>query len=505
MSESSNTGSDNTESSNTESSNTESSNTNISNIDTTNSHYTSWSEVIRNNFKLSEKEITKDTDLENVIEYVYKLYPVYSESMVYGKGGTCILAIRSSNDNVLKICVKNSSVLKSYETLLDHANKLECCKIPILKPIHLSYENDNFIVYEQEYCREIMNINMLYMRDILKILKLMLKSEYGVTDIYFKNFGIHNNQIKLFDYHEVGYYTESSDVFYDNYFVVQLAMMFAKIKYDTNFKKIDRISPFMLEKEKFGKGYLDDDVCFLLETLFTRNIKKSLIVIESVILRLSAGLTKSWINYQEIMIDVNNDLHLFSHTDKKYSFFDIIKRDAIRSNVSIESICDFGCSLGGIGTKIAHMNPQYKVTLNNITKSELDVAKELSRCLLLTNTIFTPSNMTDVKGPFDVTLYFAILHHILKNTNFEDIIKLVKSQTNKYCIIELPFGDDALLKDVMRHKSLNYEETFAHLEYVWRFINELQPHFEILHYEKLDYGIASSDLNRFCFVLKIKK
>lgn len=468
-------------------------------------NFTAWSEVIRQNFILSDKTITDDSDLQDVIDYIYKFYPIYSEDILYGKGGTCILAIKSHNNKVLKICIKNSSALRSAETLLDHANKLECCNIPVLKPIRITHENDNFIIYEQEYCSEISSINIMYMRDILKILKLMLKSEYGVTDIYFKNFGIHNNQIKIFDYHEIGYYTESSDVFYDNYFVVQLAMMFAEIKYGTNFKKIDSLTPFLLENEKFGKGYLDDDVCFLLETLFTRNIKKSIMILDSVILRLSAGLTKSWINYQEIMIDVNNDLHLFSHTEKKYSFFDIIKRHSTQNNISIESVCDFGCSLGGIGTKIAHTNPQYKVTLNNITISELDVARELSKSLLITNTIFTPNNMMDIKESFDVTLYFAILHHILKNTNFEDIIKLVKNQTKKYCIIELPFGDDALLKDVMRHKSLNYEETFAHLEYVWRFLNELQPHFEILHYEKINYGIASSDLNRFCFVLKIKK
>ena len=116
--------------------------------------------------------------------------------------------------------------------------------------------------------------------------------------------------------------------------------------------------------------------------------------------------------------------------------------------------------------------------------------------------IITSYNLIEDTNSYDVTLYFAILHHILKNYTLDQVIELVYKQTKKYCVIELPFNQDVLLKNVIRYSTSVYEKSFKYLENTEIFEKVIQDKFDIMYSTKVDYG--SKDLDRYAYVL-IKK
>jgi hypothetical protein len=81
-------------------------------------------------------------------------------------------------------------------------------------------------------------------------------------------------------------------------------------------------------------------------------------------------------------------------------------------------------------------------------------------------------------------------------------MEMVYRQTKKYSVIELPFYQDALLRNVIGYSTSVYEKSFKYLENIEIFEKTIQDKFDIMYSTKVEYG--SKDLDRYAYVL-IKK
>jgi hypothetical protein len=475
---------------------------------------------IKNSLKILENE--------NKDKYDYKKYNVNDKDIndisifintfinnkyieYLGCGGTCIYVFKYE-DKVYKICLKNivnkndciehNTILGSIANFKNHIKKLIDINIKIVKPTDYLYENNSFLLYSQPYCEAIENkITNYVLLNILVNIKNMIIGKYFIPDIYYNNFGFIENEIFIYDYHNISEY--NSD---DQYYISQLATLFSLNKYETLYKNNGSIIDIdILQNDNFGKNYLDDTHVQLLKNLFIKNFDKSIELFDIIIETLKDASIQKITNYQYLEINRENKLSLNLHTKFKWDkFMKLYNLHVNYNNDIIETVVDYGCSIGGIGLKIAQDYPKIKVTLNNINDSELKICRKLKNELFLNNIIINDENVRFIQNKYDVTMYYAILHHILKNETMENIIELINIQTNKYSIIELPFGNDALLCNVMKDGIVNYNDTFYYLENIEYFIKKINKYFDVLEYEKIDYGENSKDLNRFLFILKKK-
>jgi hypothetical protein len=220
-------------------------------------------------------------------------------------------------------------------------------------------------------------------------------------------------------------------------------------------------------------------------------------------------MSKRYNDYQHIEAS-RGQLELFSHTYDKYVLGSQVVDDGC------ESVLDAGCSLGGIGLKLATHPGVQRVVLNNITKSELARGQEIAGIVGLTDPNdpisktsdgrdrviqFSDQNISDINDTFDLTLYFALIHHLLRVQTIDQILEMIARQTNKYSVIEVPVAGDALLKNIFnavhdperdaRYKALGSCDEFQ---------SHLEKYFTVMSVHRMNYG--AGDLVRYAFVCK---
>lgn len=209
-------------------------------------------------------------------------------------------------------------------------------------------------------------------------------------------------------------------------------------------------------------------------------------------------LTKgSYNDYQAIDIPETGVIVLHSHTKTKY---DIAKKYV---TPQITSVLDAGCSLGGIGLKLANDDGISKVILDNITVSELATAKEIGGKLGLTNVEYSSEGLVSLDVKVSMGLYFAIFHHLLRAHSFDDLMKLVIRQVSDVAVIELPIKGDALLANIVSTCEDPWNTRYATLESADSFKNAVSKYFNVVEHIKMDYG--NGNLNRHTFVCYIRK
>jgi len=427
------------------------------------------------------------------LQSVQKFVEQIKNIQYVGHGGTCVAFVSDDNNNeIIKVCIKNNSMLSSGQKFIDFSNFLIGNNVKIISPNKLLYEDQYFIVYSQDKCIPITNIDDYIMVKILEIIKNLLSKRIKLTDIFYKNFGFYKNDVYIYDYHDYGYFYSD-----DLYYICHIAHIFNMYYNDTLFYNID-LNIDILQQMNFGESLLPDNVVSLLKCLHDMKFDNAIELVEKFSCEIGNKLVKSYNNYQHLDIDRYGIINLRSHTLEK---FNTVMPILNKFNDDF-SIVDYGCSLGGIGAKIAQLFPSSTITLNNITSNEILICNEIITKLHLCNVSVSTINAIDVVEQYDVCLYFAILHHVMKSITFDQVINLVSTQTKKYAIIELPFENDVLLKNVINDRITNYNETFAFLESIDKFADKIKDTFNIIDQIKINYG--SPDLNRVAFILEKK-
>jgi len=195
-----------------------------------------------------------------------KLIPVteylktHFDNLTYlGRGDTCIVFRDGSTNTVIKICKKNSGYMKDYATFKAHSDRLILNKIKILPPLEVLYDDHLFFIYRQHLCIPVFNIQKDSIIEILEIVKCLIKHEIKVPNLYYKNFGVYQDDIYLFDYHDVGFLYSG-----DRDYIVHLAHLFSMYYFG---KDYDNLTIDGLIENKFGDGVFGSDIVSLLNLL----------------------------------------------------------------------------------------------------------------------------------------------------------------------------------------------------------------------------------------------
>jgi hypothetical protein len=436
----------------------------------------------------------QEEDLNNVEKYISSI-----KNITYlGHGGTCIAFYQNDDplDNkqpliVIKVCMKKTLVTSSGNVFVGFTKSLIGNGIKILPMIDILYEDEKFLVYTQNYCQTVHEINAIIISKILKIIKKLIISNIKITDLFFKNFGIFNNDVYIYDYHDYGFFYSN-----DNYYLTHIAHLF-NMYYNKNLLYGVTLTIDILRDMDFGKNIIPDEVVEFIKLMFFHKKQEAVIALDQIIQRIDEEkIMQTYDNYQHYDITRDGTYFLRSHTLEKYNIFLKLAKNLDQKF----TVIDYGCSIGGIGMKIAQDYPLSSVTLNNITKKELNICQYNIDNSCIRNVILTEQNMIDDNNTYDVCMYFAILHHILKSKTMDECIDIISKQIKQYAIIELPFGHDVLLKDVISNSMLNFDSTYCYLESIERFTNKIEQKFIVEHCEKIDY--ETDDLNRYAFILK---
>lgn len=427
--------------------------------------------------------------LENVEKFIEQL-----PHLTYcGCGGTCICFLSSLYPgSVIKICKKNESVLKSSKSFLNYCDMLKSNDVNILGVNEIIWENENFFIYTQNECSLIYSVNKLILVKILKFVRNLIVKKIKINDLFHKNFGLYLNDVVMYDFHD---YCENFDSM-ENYFVCHLAHLFnmyyrSRLFYGVNLT-ID-----ILKQMNYGKNVFPGNVSSLLFNLCEFNYDVGVVLIDQIINSVGREITIKYNDYQYIEISKEGNIMLGNHTLDKFT---IVKNFIGLVGMDEFSLIDYGCSIGGIALSVAQMWPRSKVFLNNITRGELVICNKIKKDLLISNAVIENKNIVSDERVYDICLYFAILHHILKNMKFDDVMKMVLRQVGRYAVIELPFGHDALLSTVKNGARLRYEETFCFLENIDVFKEKIEKYFTVRDIIKMDY--KNDNLNRYAFVLE---
>lgn len=425
-------------------------------------------DIINNINKLSNNIVFNKDDILEGYNYIIK---TFNDIKYYNYGGSVICFY--TNNKIIKLCKKDTSTLQNLQYYIDILLKNEL--IPNTK---ILFENNDCLVYEQAFVNQIYIITKKVVKDILELFQKFISLNIISTDNFYKNFGYLNNKLVLFDIHDFIELTKIEDNNKLN--VLGFSQTFYYLFYD-KYRSIG------LKKtiEEIIESNFCSDIFPIEYSNFLKNIYNC-----NYDCHIKIDCSNKYINYQYININENGYMSLDNHTLLKYNLISNFK--------DYNSVLDAGCSLGGIGLKLAYDNPNIFITLNNMTDNELNTAREISSNCTILNVNFDDRNLINITESYDLTLYFAILHHIIRTIGVKNTMELIKKQTNMYSIIEIPFKGDALLNKVFNGNYDNIIELCS----VDNFIKCLKEYnFELLEYGHIYYP-NSSDLNRYYFKLK---
>jgi hypothetical protein len=274
----------------------------------------------------------------------------------------------------------------------------------------------------------------------------MIRMNLRVSDIFFRNFGIYQNKVYLFDFHDVDNFDSSS-----NFMISNLYSLFTQLGKNLGWPVQDVVitSMNLVIQDNFGESRFPEMIVRFLQSLYAKNYSKALEYLENSKRLLKQHVQKKYNNYQQVNVTDTGVIELESHTLDKYRL-----ASEIIETGRVKTVLDGRCLIGGIGLKLAKEYPDVTIALSNNDSNELDKTKQIAANCMIVNVHFINGHVKDIKllptDKYDLTLYYSLFHHLLKTHSIEEILNLVKAQTKKYCLIEVPMQGDHSLNKVMK-------------------------------------------------------
>jgi len=109
-------------------------------------------------------------------------------------------------------------------------------------------------------------------------------------------------------------------------------------------------------------------------------------------------------------------------------------------------------------------------------------------------------NVCDTTQKYDVTLWFAILHHVLASKTPDDVLQLVRSVTKRVAVIEIPVANDVLLQNWVTAKGADKYTILADVDSAREWLKSAFARVDYcgrVHYNNGD------SLNRHAFVCHV--
>lgn len=168
----------------------------------------------------------KFVSIEEIFDNVMKL----SANRYLNCGTHTICFVNDHDNTVIKCCRKSpETIIKTKEFFAESVDNLSNLGLNVLKPLSL-IETKNYIIYTQPFSKQLLqhDVSPVVLTIILKMLLVMFKNQVKIADIYFKNFGIYENKVYLFDFHNVEDFKHSSS----NFLITNLYCLFIRLGHD---------------------------------------------------------------------------------------------------------------------------------------------------------------------------------------------------------------------------------------------------------------------------------
>jgi 2-polyprenyl-3-methyl-5-hydroxy-6-metoxy-1,4-benzoquinol methylase len=448
-------------------------------------------DIIRHVNRLCRKDVFNYEDMSDGLNYIWQTYP---KIRFFDHGGTTICFLVDDTKKIIKLCKKNNHVMMHFQ---EYINLLIQHQLTISSDI--VFENNHCLVYIQDYIHKVHKVTPIVVRDIICAYRRFIEFGIKVKDSCHKNFGYHLGKIRLFDIHDF----DELDTKDNSLNVLVFCNLFHLMKFNC---EIPNITYGKIIENNYYEEILGELYSSYLKTLNNNNFIALKEIEDQVVSELSNEIRHEYKNYQTISINSSGTISLYESTLEKYNVCNKLFTYIISSGedpMTIKSILDAGCSIGGIGLKLAQLYPHLTVTLNNMTQSELEIATTISQHTAVFNINKNGKNLIALSESYDITLYFSILHHMLKHHSLDEVMSMVRSQTKKYSVIEIPLKGDALLTHLAQDKPEVWNDTFTVFDNVDTFCNFLQGiKFKIIDQGKMNYQ-GSNDLNRWYFLVKV--
>jgi 2-polyprenyl-3-methyl-5-hydroxy-6-metoxy-1,4-benzoquinol methylase len=410
-------------------------------------------------------------------------------------GASTMAFLEKSQNHVLKFSDKWSETRSSLATFVDYTKSLIDKGLPVL-PVEPLWENDDFIVYRQVQFKTVSHefIRERFSRDFLQLLLDFLNAKIMLHDIHYKDVGYYRGKMYISDYTDKNLLDEPDYRF-------NICSTYDIITYNLEVFVPRTSNPLEIEAADFYAKVIPEPLSKLLRQMWV-NFSEAHDALKCAIEYLNTMIPKAYDIYQHFTTDANKGLILRDHTAEKGRITHIAC-DMMQKDKKDFTLLDAGCAIGGLGISVAINYPESNVTLNNITLTELQIAAAVATELHI-DVEFSGANITSYSKRHDVCLYFAIFHHILKSTTFEDVIKIIKRQCAKYAVIELPVQGDVLLNMVLKNVSGDaWSANYKNLLSEQTLHNALSEHFDVVYSSKVDY--KNHELLRHAYICKIRE
>lgn len=436
-------------------------------------------------FKYEDLSICEEFLLENNLD----------EKNYIGHGGSCI-SFRKNN-LVYKICVKSSEIFHNkYVT-----------KLTKLLPVEtILYKNNNFFIYNQKHCEVLTafldtdNITPLICVKILEILSELHNANLIVFDNFITNFGIYNGDVYMFDYHDISKldnfmdnkkWNIDVDGYLINIFNIVCFALYGKLQTNLN--------PNIQKYSDLNLGDLPGCCVKMLNAFYNADFRIFLDELKNTQKLINSEKIYKLSDYQIGDINELGQININSSTLMKYNVFNKIFTDENIKNNS--SFLDAGCCIGLIGLKLLQTYPNLSGTFCNINKDELDKVKlNYKKSIIKSRAEFISDNAIHIGKKYDITIYFSLIHHLLRNNDIEFILEKIYNQTNNISVVEIPLFHDVLLQNLI--SSIDHNANFNFTINLFTIIKKLEIYFNIIDIIKIDY--KNNELCRYAFILSKK-
>jgi hypothetical protein len=430
----------------------------------------------------------KVVNIEKILNHLPKL-----EYIGHGIQSICF---KTDKGYVVKCCVKRkNSILCSKNLFVTTTQDLLSINMPILPLTDVLYEDDVWMVYTQPICRMIDDINVKFCYHVIKFVRQMVENNIRISDIYYRNFGIYQNKILLFDYHDIENFDSSS-----NFLITNIYSLFTLLgkKLGWNVRDVTISHWDEIVSDQFGSTRFPEQLVSLLVAFHNREKEKILLSLDEALTYLKTQLKQKFPTYDMLRTDDNNMI-IIDYPNKMYNIiFDLIQ------NMNLNSVLDVQSTVSGIGLKLAQDFPNILVTLGCGTNDEItDTRNIISNCVLYNASVmygniveFKPTNAER----YDLVLYHTVLLDLLQTKKLSDLFQFVRNQVGRYFLLEVPIKGDATLAKIVKNQKKNTAECLL-TPYTFRTylcVNKIKVN-RCIH---MDYG--SRQIKRFLFVCSVE-
>lgn len=425
----------------------------------------------------------KVSNIERVLSRLSKL-----EYLGHGIQSICF---KTEKDYVVKCCIKRkNSIITSKNLFMTTTQDLLRVDMPILPLIEVLYEDDVWMVYTQPMCRMIDDISLKFCYHVLKFVQQMVENNIRISDIYYRNFGIYQNKIVLFDYHDIENFDSSSNFLITNIYSL-FTLLGQKLGWNVQETVISHWNEIMADC--FGANRFPEQFVGLLSAFHNKDKERVLYYLNETMSYLDTHIKQKFTTYDMLRID--NEMIIIDYPTKPYHIiFDLIQ------HTNLNSVLDIQSTVTGIGLKLAQDFPNILVTLGCDTSDEnTDTRSIISNCLIY-NASVKCGNVVEFKPAngdrYDLVLYHTIILDLLQTKKPSDLFQFVRNQVGKYFILEVPIKGDVILTKILKNqKKSNYEYLLTPYTFrTYLCANKIKVN-RCIH---IDYG--SRQMKRFMFI-----